>query len=213
MIDIALRERQFAQVLGFLDEQLGDSDVTIVFGDAAGDRAYFVSNRPLHGHQRHGGIYVRDAGKIPAWYDLTPSYARKLTDIGHMFRTAGQDGESLSLWERHELFVSGSYAWSFSETFWHMFNCPPYTGYEAPEDANMCHEAAHGILLPHNNFLLTAAPDCVRDAVLRRIFHTSGRVNDAIDEAVAQRVSFVNCSVSRAESSIRRTGRANKEGS
>ena len=63
MIDVALRDRQFSRVLGFLDEQLGDNDVTMIFGDATKGRVYFVSNRQLEGYQRHGEIYVRDAGE------------------------------------------------------------------------------------------------------------------------------------------------------
>lgn len=172
----ALREQQFSRVLGFLDEQLGDSDVTIVFGDASDGRVYFVSNRPLTDYQKvdgaRGGIYVKDAGKPEEWgekhiierdllafnasqpgYDAFELRMRSVDDSGKVVYVDIK--ERLPTMVEHDIMsVTGPYAWIYSRTFRDLIlHCRhAYRHLHFPEDFLMCHEGAHGIVRKHERF-------------------------------------------------------------
>ena len=135
MIDVALRERQFARVLGFLDEQLGDSDVAIILGDASDNQAYFVSNMPLKGYERHGGIYIRNMGSAK---EKKPPLDR-FDDRRAGFITDPSANDPI-------LCAEVPYAWvdseEFSSAMW-----PSNAEYHIfPADRVIAHEAVHGIL-------------------------------------------------------------------
>lgn len=136
MIDIPLRDMQINRVLGFLDEQLGDNDVTIVLGDAADGRVYFVSNRSLNGYQKQGGIYIRGAGIAK---NRTPplNYIKEKTASFRRKRNFDLTDEAIG--------AQDSYAWvdspEYGETMWH--SRARYHVF--PSDRLMVHECIHAI--------------------------------------------------------------------
>ena len=214
MIDIGLRESQFSRVLGFLDEQLGDNDVTIVFGDASEGRVYFVSNRPLHGYQKHDGVYVKDAGRPVEWAieemkgvvdDVrcepcyNPSEIRVTENIGCK-KQITHENEMLKINRRNLIRIETPYAWNYSAGFRDLI----VPGYQAEflkfaDDATTCHEAAHGVIRRHFDFLASYAAEPMIKERIERI-ESSERLNtdpnalrrDLLDEAVAQLISSTN---------------------
>ena len=181
MIDVPLREQQFDRVLGFLDEQLGDSDVTIVFGDAEGDRAYFVSNGQLQGYQKHGGIYVKDAGRPEEWdrnaregvvnsVDWDPKYygmESRFTETKNGKKKATITKTTPIPSEIYILGVTVPYAWNYSAAFRDLISPrhqPEHLRF--PDDHTTCHEAAHGIIKPHSGFLAAYDSEPVIEGVV-----------------------------------------------
>lgn len=159
MIDIPLRERQFGQVLSFLDEQLGDSDVTVVFGDAAGGHVYFVSNRPLPGYQRHGGVYVKDATEAfeaarLGKYDIIQDAWRAIGFSRYDDMTYFGNQREPTKFESWALGVSAPYVWHGSLGFRSAasitFESAPAV---YPDDCVICHEGTHGLILQHAEFI------------------------------------------------------------
>ncbi len=159
MIDLELRDMQITRVLGFLDEQLGDNDVTIVFGDAADGLVYFVSNRALPGYQKMSGIYVKDAGKPKQWPKDARESIKTHTSLGSRYyheKPAKPNRLTIEL-SPSQLYVIGTtspYAWNYSAAFRDLV-APKHESSHLlfPDDQPICHDGAHGILIHHNDFL------------------------------------------------------------
>lgn len=155
MIDVALRDIQFSRVLGFLDEQLGDNDVAIVFGDADSERVYFVSNRPLAGYKMVGGIYVKDDGQPEEWGEKKLSGIRRIVNYPHHTNIVLEDfrRETMGL----ESGLAGAYGWSHSKQFKELIAGEAEDGWhlQFPEDFAVCHEGAHCVISADQPYLFT----------------------------------------------------------
>lgn len=162
MIDIPLRERQFGQVLGFLDEQLGDNDVTIIFGDAADGRAYLVSNRTLNYGKKFDGLYVKDLDIAQGFdYDLSLNMASP----GPHYTFQDEENELALM---HFWGVGLPFAFAYSQEFIDLLaNGAPVNHVLLPDDVSICHEAAHGIV---HRYGFVRRSEALEEALVQKTF-------------------------------------------
>ena len=179
MIDVALRERQFARVLGFLDEQLGDSDVAIVFGDSDGESVYFVSSRRIDGYEREGTAFVK------SWKlrDLNPEVTRYL-QVQHCgyytsFEVPKPESDATgnpSGYVKRQPFpeeaffgLTKPYAFNFSHRLMSAVDSEYARGSDFLEDWEMCHEAAHGIIGKNRDIMRQLPPNTASEEALSHL--------------------------------------------
>ena len=145
VIDVPLRDMQINRVLGFLDEQLGDSDVTIVFADLGNGLGCLYSNRCANGYRQSGNIYFKEFedysfNEHPNFFLGGPQYFPIEYEI--------PDVETFTCFKP-------PVAWACSEDLMKLFRSHKNLG-GLPDDTYMCHEASHHIVRKQPGILSTA---------------------------------------------------------
>jgi len=143
------------RVKAFLLDNLGDDQVTIVYGDTTNGNVYFYSTSPMEGYISIDDVYVRNAGSPKNWdsnalKDLTERFVgdARLHQDTILFLGKRKKRE-LSAAEKRLMNINGSYAWNHSSAFKDIVAptkiLAEYEISEEPDDYTSCHEGAHSI--------------------------------------------------------------------
>jgi len=57
---------RIGRVVNFIEGQLSDTDIAMVYGDSDGT-VHFYSTKPFDGYRKIGDVYVRDVGTPNQW--------------------------------------------------------------------------------------------------------------------------------------------------